>query len=150
MSGQHLHDVFMSCNRAFVLDAEARSDGWCGRCPKCHFVYLVLAPFLAPDALVRIFGADLLADASLTASFRALFLDEARPFECVGEARECAAAVLLLSDRADWRHHAVIDALLPDAERVLGGDVPGDLFVATTGHAVPAEYLALAAPHFAP
>ncbi len=81
-----LHDVFMSCNRAFVLDAAARSDGWCGRCPKCHFVYLVLAPFLAPDSLTRIFGVDLLADASLTAAFRALFLDEARPFECVGDA----------------------------------------------------------------
>jgi UDP-N-acetyl-alpha-D-muramoyl-L-alanyl-L-glutamate epimerase len=76
-----LHDVFMSCNRAFVLDAAARSDGWCGRCPKCHFVYLVLAPFLVPDDLVRIFGADLLADASLTGSFRSLFVDESRPFE---------------------------------------------------------------------
>jgi hypothetical protein len=146
----HLHDVFMSCNRAFVLDPGARSDGWCGHCPKCHFIYLVLAPFLAPDALVRIFGADLLADASLTGSFRALFLDEARPFECVGEARECAAAVLLVSDRAEWRHHAVIDALRPDAERVLGGEVPADLFTAATEHVVPAEYLALAAPYFVP
>jgi UDP-N-acetyl-alpha-D-muramoyl-L-alanyl-L-glutamate epimerase len=146
----HLHDVFMSCNRTFVLDAAARSDGWCGRCSKCHFVYLVLAPFLAPDALVRIFGVDLLADAALTTAFRALFLDEARPFECVGEARECAAAVLLLADRAEWRRHPVIDALLPDAERVLGGDIPADLFLATTEHAVPAEYLALAAPYFAP
>jgi hypothetical protein len=146
----HLHDVFMSCNRAFVLDASARSDGWCGRCPKCHFVYLVLAPFLAPDDLVRIFGADLLGDVSLTASFRALFLDEARPFECVGDARECAAAVLLLSDRAEWRQHAVVDALRPDAERVLGGELPGDLFAAATEHAVPDEYTALAAPFFAP
>ncbi|MDQ1423383.1 MAG: UDP-N-acetyl-alpha-D-muramoyl-L-alanyl-L-glutamate epimerase [Acidimicrobiaceae bacterium] len=145
----HLHDVFMSCNRAFVLDASARSDGWCGRCPKCHFVFLVLAPFLGPDDLVRIFGADWLADASLTTAFRALFLDEARPFECVGEARECAAAVLLLADRAEWRHHAVVHALLPDAERVLGGDVPVDLFTAADEHAVPAAYTALAAPYFA-
>lgn len=146
----HLHDAFMSCNRAFVLDASVRSDGWCGCCPKCHFVYLVLAPFLAPADLVRIFGADLLADGSLTASFRALFLDEARPFECVGDARECAAAVLLLSDRAEWRNHAVVAALRPDAERVLGGEVPPDLFSAATDHAVPAEYATLAAPFFTP
>jgi hypothetical protein len=146
----HLHDVFMSCNRAFVLDAEARSDGWCGRCPKCHFVFLVLAPFLGPDELVHIFGADLLADASLTPSFRALFLDEARPFECVGEARECAAAVLLVSDRAEWCHHPVIDALLPDADRVLGGAVPADLFTAADEHAVPAEYATLASVYFTP
>ena len=50
-----------------------------------------------PDELVSIFGSDLLADASLTAAFRALFLDEARPFECVGDARECAAAVLMVA-----------------------------------------------------
>jgi hypothetical protein len=67
----------------------------------------------------------------------------------VGEAREGAGALLLASDRPEWRHHAVVEALRPDAERVLDGVVPNDLFAAAADHAVPTEYMALADPYFA-
>lgn len=144
-----LHDVFMSCNRAYLLDPARRSAGWCGACAKCHFVFLVLAPFMPPPALVRIFGRDLLDDGELTGSFRSLFVDAARPFECVGEARECAAAVLLLADAPAWRDHAVVRSLMHDAARVLGGEVPADVFDPSDEHAVPAAFAALADPFFA-
>jgi hypothetical protein len=41
------HDAFCSCNTAFRQSA-APGDRWCGHCPKCRFVGLMLAPFLSP------------------------------------------------------------------------------------------------------
>ncbi len=48
------HGSFRSCNRVFR--SGAAFDGWCRECPKCRFVFLVMAPFLEPDRLVAIFG----------------------------------------------------------------------------------------------
>ena len=40
------HRVFRSCNRAFHQDRTARLGRWCGRCDKCCFIDLILAPFM--------------------------------------------------------------------------------------------------------
>ncbi len=40
------HAAFRSCNRSYRPGG--RFDAWCGECPKCRFVFLVLAPFLEP------------------------------------------------------------------------------------------------------
>src|SRR5262249_54214525 len=48
-------DTFRSCNRAFHIDPTRRLDHWCGRCDKCCFIDLILAPFLDRPALARIF-----------------------------------------------------------------------------------------------
>src|SRR3546814_1665033 len=37
---------FSSCNRNFHLLGERPVGRWCGVCPKCHFVFLALAPFM--------------------------------------------------------------------------------------------------------
>ena len=37
---------FSSCNRNFHLLGERPAARWCGVCPKCHFVFLALAPFM--------------------------------------------------------------------------------------------------------
>ncbi|MBY6205288.1 hypothetical protein [Halomonas denitrificans] len=111
------HAVFSSCNRNFHLDG-ARTDRWCGRCPKCLFVFLALAPFLSPDELRAIFGADLLADSGLVDGFAELLeLDGHRPFECVGEAKEARAAVLALAGNPVWADHEVVRALAPRLDR---------------------------------
>ena len=70
----------------------AADDGWCGDCPKCRFVGLMLAPFVEPDALTAIIGRDLFADPGQVPGFAALISDDDKPFECVGERRESAAA----------------------------------------------------------
>lgn len=102
------HDVFSSCNRNFHLDGP-RTARWCGQCPKCHFVYLALAPFMTPERLQNLFGADLLADPAQAPGFEALLaLDGAKPFECVGEAEEARAAAAALAADAAWRDHAVV------------------------------------------
>ena len=118
---REFHDVFSSCNRNFHLDG-ARTQRWCGECPKCRFVFLGLAPFVGPGDLRAIFGNDLLADSAQAAGFAELLaLDGPRPFECVGEADEARAAIAELARQPAWREHAVVRLL---SDRLQGLDVP--------------------------
>ncbi len=105
------HQAFLSCNRAFRLSAPGK--GWCGDCPKCRFVFLALAPFLEKPALLRIFGGrNLLAEPGQAAGYRELAgLRGRKPFECVGEVLESAAALDLLLARPEWKEEAVLRLL---------------------------------------
>jgi len=102
-------DVFSSCNRNFRIRGERPADRWCGRCPKCHFVFLALSIFVAKPRLLAIFGRNLLDDATLAASFDALLeYRDHKPFECVGEGGESRAALHFLAQRPDWREDALV------------------------------------------
>lgn len=82
------HDIFRSCN------VGSKQDIWCGHCPKCLFVFLILSPFLSHQRLVEIFGTDLLNDASMQDDFEKLIgLQDEKPFECVGSRDEVNAAI---------------------------------------------------------
>ncbi|HEX4246167.1 MAG TPA: hypothetical protein VHY77_11405, partial [Acidimicrobiales bacterium] len=117
------HGTFCSCNTAF-RSAAAPGDRWCGECPKCRFVGLMLAPFLDRAALTAIIGRDMFADPGQVDGFRALMSAEDKPYECVGERRESAAAVRLLSRQRQWASSPVIAALAPTAEALTSdGDV---------------------------
>lgn len=110
------HGTFNSCNRAFHLRGD--TTDWCGQCPKCRFVFLVLAPFMDPDQLVAIVGSDLLADPAQRDGFAVLAaVGGHKPFECVGEAEESAAALRCLASQPAWRDHAVVQALAPEVGR---------------------------------
>jgi hypothetical protein len=102
-------DVFTSCNRAFHLDASRRRN-WCGECPKCTFVFLMLSPFVPAAQMQAIFGKDLFADAALRPLFLDLLAigDGHKPFECVGEPSECRAAYTLLQAHPDWSSHPFV------------------------------------------
>lgn len=103
------HDVFSSCNRNFRILGERPTARWCGVCPKCHFVFLALAPFLPKARLLAIFGRNLLDDAELIGAFDALLeIDAHKPFECVGEGAESRAAMAALAARAEWSEDAVV------------------------------------------
>jgi UDP-N-acetyl-alpha-D-muramoyl-L-alanyl-L-glutamate epimerase len=102
-------DVFSSCNRNFRILGPKPSDRWCGQCPKCHFVFLALAPFMPKPRLLGIFGRNLLDDPAQTAGFDALIeYHDHKPFECVGEGRESRAALTELARRAEWREDAIV------------------------------------------
>ncbi len=102
-------EVFSSCNRNFRLLGPRPADRWCGQCPKCHFVFLALAPFLPKITLVGLFGRNLLDDEAQTAGFDALLeYREHKPFECVGEGGESRAAMHALAQRPEWREDAIV------------------------------------------
>ncbi len=101
---------FSSCNRNFHLLGERPANRWCGVCPKCHFVFLALAPFMPKPRLVGIFGRNLLDDPAQTAGYDALLeYQDHKPFECVGEGRESRAAMAALAARPEWREDALVE-----------------------------------------
>ena len=106
----HYDEVFSSCNRNFRILGPKPADRWCGQCPKCHFVFLALAPFMPKPRLLGIFGRNLLDDATQTAGFDALIeYQDHKPFECVGEGRESRAAMTELTRRAEWREDTIVE-----------------------------------------
>ena len=118
--------AFRSCNRAFHLDPAKRLDRWCGRCDKCCFIDLILAPFLPRTRLEQVFdGREPLAQPDLEPQFRSLLGDPelTKPFECVGDEGECRAAVLLAADRPD-RAQTPLLLRLADSVRTDGRPLP--------------------------
>jgi len=109
-AGSDRYDAyFSSCNRNFHLLGERPANRWCGVCPKCHFVFLALAPFMPKPRLVAIFGRNLLDDPEQVPGYDALLeYQDHKPFECVGEGRESRAAMAALAARPEWREDAVV------------------------------------------
>ena len=123
----HYDEHFSSCNRNFHILGEKPAQRWCGLCPKCHFVFLALAPFMSKARLVRIFGRNLLDEDAQAAGFDALLeYQDHKPFECVGEGRESRAAMAALAARADWREDALVARF---AREILPQLDPGELAI---------------------
>jgi len=132
---------FSSCNRNFHLLGERPVNRWCGVCPKCHFVFLALAPFMPKPRLVSIFGRNLLDDPGQIPGYDALLeYRDHKPFECVGEGRESRAAMAALAARPDWREDAVVARFAREIAPQLGDDVPDveSLLVPEGEHGIPA------------
>ena len=88
------HKIFKSCN----VGSKQKPWIWCGNCPKCLFVYIILSPFLSKSELNDIFGEDLYNKPELLKTFIELCgFGEIKPFECVGtfsEVRFCVSKVI--------------------------------------------------------
>ena len=114
---------FSSCNRNFHIMGERPVNRWCGVCPKCHFVFLALAPFMPKTRLVKIFGRNLLDDASQAGGFDALLeFQDHKPFECVGEGRESRAAMATLAARPEWKEDALVVRFIREIRPQLQAD----------------------------
>ena len=87
--------TFSSCNRSYRQNQEQIL--WCGRCPKCAFVFLILAPFVSKTNLTSLFnGENLFAVPELAETYDELVgLTGYKPFECVGEIKENRQAVVM-------------------------------------------------------
>ncbi|WP_395772065.1 UDP-N-acetyl-alpha-D-muramoyl-L-alanyl-L-glutamate epimerase [Arenimonas sp.] len=131
---------FSSCNRNFHILGERPAQRWCGVCPKCHFVFLALAPFMPKPRLMTIFGRNLLDEPAQTPGFDALLeYQDHKPFECVGEGRESRAAMAALAQSPSWREDAIVrrftDEILPQLDVA---ELPiAPLVVPVEEHAIP-------------
>ncbi len=84
------HSIFRSCN------VGSKKDIWCGHCPKCMFVWLILSPFIEQEKLCKIFGTDMAEDETMQECFDKLVgIASEKPFECVGSVNEVNAAITL-------------------------------------------------------
>lgn len=104
-------DIFASCNRNFRQTGND-DDLWCCDCPKCRFVFLILAPHMPRARLLAIFGKDLFADQKSYEDFALLVgLLGHKPWECVGEIMEAAASVHQLMKSSEWQDEPLIQKL---------------------------------------
>ena len=88
--GTHHLSSFRSCN------VGQREDKWCGKCPKCAFVALTIAPFTSPDHRVAIFGGDLFEVPEIVSFVEELTgVRDHKPLECVGTLGESRDALVL-------------------------------------------------------
>ncbi len=90
---QNPEDVtkFTSCNHY-------KSSGrWCGECPKCLSIYLLLAPFTEVTSMIQIFGANLLEKETLIPLYASMVdPTKTKPFECIATYAESQVASFLL------------------------------------------------------
>jgi UDP-N-acetyl-alpha-D-muramoyl-L-alanyl-L-glutamate epimerase len=114
---------FSSCNRNFHILGDKPAQRWCGVCPKCHFVFLALAPFMPKPRLLNIFGRNLLDETEQTGGFDALMeYQDHKPFECVGEGKESRAAMNLLAASASWREDAIVARFVREIKPMLNAE----------------------------
>ena len=141
-----LRGSFLSCNRAFVRSRDPeQAQVWCLECPKCLFTFLCFAPHLSLAEADGVFGGNPLADPGRTEGFRDLWRPDSKPFDCVGERMESAAAMTWLGRLPGWRDLPVVRALVADAKATaagLGAEVQSVLAVGGP-HLIPPELHAL-------
>ena len=127
-------EAFTSCNANFRIRPTEPPARWCARCPKCIFAWLILAPYLDEVEVARVFGAQFLEGEYAAGMLERLAgVTGHKPFECVGTARECRAALSRLavagrlprSVAAWYERHVAPDAGDPErlwaAARAPGG-----------------------------
>ncbi|HEX4345452.1 MAG TPA: hypothetical protein VHZ31_07820 [Solirubrobacteraceae bacterium] len=139
------HGAFTSCNAIFRLDPALRAASWCCDCPKCRFVFLVLAPFTDPAHLHDVFGCDMLDSERQYPGFALLTATGGnKPFECVGEEEESLAAIRMLAADPRWREHAVVRRLVAEVLPTFPASAgsPSETLALSDDHLVPAELLA--------
>jgi hypothetical protein len=136
------HTVFSSCNRNFHQDGSHIDGRWCQECPKCRFAALALAPFLSPEQLIAIQGADLLDQEKQLQGFKALCgLGTHKPFECVGSIAESRAAMKYLATIPEWRAKHIVHVLAEFPEIEQGGEIELEPDAGAT-HCIPATIMA--------
>lgn len=103
---------FSSCNQSYLVN-EARPESlWCGKCPKCAFIFALLSAFLPKDEVIGIFGKNLFADQELLPLYTDLLgFGELKPFDCVGTFEESQAALYLAREK--FKDDFIVKELLP-------------------------------------
>lgn len=138
--------AFLSCNEAFTIwrQTDQRTDAtWCLNCPKCRFTSLMLAPHVGPRRFEEIFGGRPLHDPEQIEGYRELWDEAAKPYECVGEMVESAAAMAALHGTEGWAEAAVVSAAGADATSYAEEHQAtlATLMAPTDDHRVPEPYL---------
>jgi UDP-N-acetyl-alpha-D-muramoyl-L-alanyl-L-glutamate epimerase len=135
--------AFTSCNRAFVLRDDGPRKRWCCACPKCRFAFLILAGAMGRGRIEGVFGRNLLDEAAQVEGYRELTgLAGHKPWECVGEIAESAAALLRLAEAPAWKDCAAIAALAPCLREKLPNwrEVEAALLTPSHDHRLPRRY----------
>lgn len=103
--------VFSSCNKNFKIK-DKTNKRWCGICPKCAFVFIILAAYVNKKEIIEIFDKNLLDDKNLTP----LYIDllgkgKMKPFECVGTFEESMEAFKKIKQSGEFNKDFIMMAI---------------------------------------
>lgn len=105
-------ELFTSCNKNWKIAGKKQEERWCGTCPKCAFVFVLLAAYLSKEEMLRIFGKNLFENVELLPLFRKLLGTEGfKPFECVGTPEETREAFVMIRKRGEFAEDPVFRTL---------------------------------------
>jgi UDP-N-acetyl-alpha-D-muramoyl-L-alanyl-L-glutamate epimerase len=100
--------VFSSCNGNFKINNPSDRK-WCGKCPKCIFVFIALSAFLPKNEVIDIFDKDLFEDEKLISLFEELIgKKNFKPFECVGTQGEVREALNKITEKEEFSDSILI------------------------------------------
>lgn len=100
--------AFSSCNRNFSITKKPKKK-WCGKCPKCAFVFAALAAYLPKEEVIQIFGKNLFADEKLVPLYEELLgFQKFKPFECVGTPEETRKAFQVIQKSGEYNQTPVM------------------------------------------
>lgn len=106
------HHLFRSCN------VGQKQNVWCGNCPKCLFVALMLSAFMDAKNVKDIFGSDVLSNEQLASDLQNMVSEHAgKPFECIGTREESQVAIYLVIKKYEERGEPVPALLLPFVDK---------------------------------
>lgn len=95
-------DAFTSCNKNWKIASPA-TERWCKTCPKCTFVFALMAAHLKKDTVEKIFGGNPLEMEENAPLYKQLLgIEGFKPFECVGTPEETKAALSMIAERGEF------------------------------------------------
>jgi hypothetical protein len=105
------YEVFTSDNSVFRIDPARRPIGrWSKDSPKSLSSFILLAPWIGESDMIRIFGTNLLDEASLERLFAKLTgLEGHPPLDCVGTAEEMVLSLNLLAKQGKFKDSFLCD-----------------------------------------
>ena len=148
-------EITTSCNKNWRLMKKCLSEErkecpenglWCGKCPKCAFVYCLLGAFLPRTTLDTLFHKNLFNDAALLSLYRQLLgLEGSKPFECVGTPEETKAAFVLAHERGDLDDTETMQMFLNESFTALKNPkkLIEEILKPSKDHAIPKEFQSL-------
>lgn len=136
-------NVFSSCNKNFKQGGVPSVTRWCGKCPKCAFVFVILGAFIPRRRMVEMFGEDLLMRADLIEMYKDLTgYGAMKPWECVGEFEEVIAAFALIHGRGEYDDSPIMRWFVVDVmstRKDVDGLIDASLKMSAE-HSMPEEY----------
>lgn len=142
-AGGKYFTVFSSCNRNFTQSGAPTVTRWCGKCPKCAFVFVILAAFIPRRKMVEMFGEDMLMNTALLPLYQDLLgCGVMKPFECVADASEVIAAFALVEGRGEYDDSPIVAWFTANvlAKRKDINAVIAHELESSPEHAMPKEY----------
>lgn len=106
------HSIFSSCNRNFTMDGGTKLR-WCCNCPKCIFVFILLASVCDKAYVINIFNKNIFLDKNIIPLLLNLVgYSGIKPFDCVGTLDETMTALSIIQKTKAFENTIVMKELV--------------------------------------